>query len=57
MINLTKLNNIIEGIGANTFIDDLLARMTTEDLITTVNEIAAGHGIGIEATIGEEAQQ
>lgn len=55
MINLLTLDDIIEAIGANTFLDDLLARMTAEELIATVDEIATEHGI--EATIRSGAQQ
>jgi len=52
MINLLTLDEIIEAIGVNTFVDELLARMTAEDLIATVNEIAAEHGL--EATIDKD---
>ena len=47
MINLLTMDKIIEGIGANVFIDELLSRMTAEELITTVNEIAEEQGLDV----------
>lgn len=47
MTNLTILNSIIEAVGANTFIDELLSRMTAEDLVVIVNEIAEAHGLDV----------
>ncbi|WP_313469022.1 hypothetical protein [Carnobacterium sp.] len=47
MINLTVLNNIIEAVGANTFIDDLVGRMTAEDAIAAIESIAAENGLDV----------
>lgn len=47
MINSTVLDNIIEAVGHNFFIDELLGRMSKDELISTINEIAQSQGLEV----------